>query len=421
MEEKIWRPKMELEDIKNIVSTLDNFHSYAGVITIYYKDEAITNFTCGNDMQMQSDLIFNMILQSQFSKGYSFDQIIGAVKDIYLKKVEYPVDMLADFDYDKLFSKFNHIGNPMKIHELNVTENNLLDFNSQLKILKNNGQIKDYSLLVNYDNNVMFYRSSFDNVAEFANLILSFCRNFDLDTLEYLDAMLKKAKTLRAHLIMGTINPVSEENSLLFKLSNFGNYDFNRSLPEFKIEQAVANLSKDIQNANYDWHTLFAATRYTNYLSITYSDFQKTLKGLKSINNAINAKYPEQLDSSIAFYNEFFDSIKPYLNKFFYPSKKWGAFEDTINFSTGEDKNTKPLPIDKLIKNKAYIKEIKCIFAEASVPPARLVKVITDNKLPVAIYFEQFLGTLMSVYPEQIDLLSNWGAITREQFKDDID
>lgn len=416
---------MELENIKNIVKTLDSFKGQAGLITIYNtahgEEDAINNFTCGQDLQKQSDLIFNMILQSQFEKSYSVDKIISAIKDIYCKTAEFPKDVLADFDYDKLFSQFNHMGTPMKLHELNETEANLLDFNQKLKLLKQSGQIRDYSLFVNYDNHVMFYRSSFDNVAEYANLVLNFCRTFSLDTIEYLEAMERKAKMLRAHLILGTINPTSDKSSLLFKLSSFGKYDFNRSLPEFKLEQAVANLSKDIQNANYDWHTLFATTRYTNYLSITYSDFQKTLKGLKSINNAINAKYPEQLDSSIASYNEFFDSIKPYLNKFFYPSKKWGAFEDTINFSTGEDKNTKPLPIDKLIKNKAYIKEIKCIFAEASVPPARLVKVITDNKLPVAIYFEQFLGTLMSVYPEQIDLLSNWGTITREQFKDDID
>lgn len=416
---------MELENIKNIVKTLDSFKGQAGLITIYNtahgEEDAINNFTCGPDLQKQSDLIFNIILQSQFEKSYSVDKIISAIKDIYCKTAEFPKDVLADFDYDKLFSQFNHMGTPMKLHELNETEANLLDFDQKLKLLKQSGQIRDYSLFVNYDNHVMFYRSSFDNVAEYANLVLNFCRTFSLDTIEYLEAMERKAKMLRAHLILGTINPTSDKSSLLFKLSSFGKYDFNRALPEFKLEQAVANLSKDIQNANYDWHTLFATTRYTNYLSITYSDFQKTLKGLKSINNAINAKYPEQLDSSIASYNEFFDSIKPYLNKFFYPSKKWGAFEDTINFSTGEDKNTKPLPIDKLIKNKAYIKEIKCIFAEASVPPARLVKVITDNKLPVAIYFEQFLGTLMSVYPEQIDLLSNWGAITREQFKDDID
>lgn len=413
--------KMELENIKNIVRTLDSFNSYSGVITVYYKDEAITNFTCDDDIQKQSDLIFNMLLQSQFNKGYSFERIVSAIKDIYRKKVEYPEDVLADFDYKKLFDNFNHIGTPMKVHELNATENNLLDFNNQLKILKNNGQIKDYSILVNYDNHVMFYRSSFDNVAEFANLVLSFCRTFNLDTLEYLTVMLKKAQTLRAHLIVGTINPKSKENSVLFKLSSFGNYDFDRSLAEFKLEQAVANVSKDIQNADYDWHTLFAATRTTNYLSITYSDFQKTLKGLKSINNAINAKYPEQLDSSIMSYNEFFGSIKPDLNKFFYPSKKWGAFEDSIHFSTGENKTARPLPIDKLIKNKANAKQLKCVFAEASMPPARLVKVITDNELPVANYFEQFLGTLMSVYPEQVDTLSNWGTITKEQFKEDMD
>jgi len=414
---------MELENIKNIVKTLDSFKGQAGLITIYNtahgEEDAINNFTCGQDLQKQSDLIFNMILQSQFEKSYSVDKIISAIKDIYCKTAEFPKDVLADFDYDKLFSQFNHMGTPMKLHELNETEANLLDFDQKLKLLKQSGQIRDYSLFVNYDNHVMFYRSSFDNVAEYANLVLNFCRTFSLDTIEYLEAMERKAKMLRAHLILGTINPTSNENSLLFKLSSFGKYDFNRSLLEFKLEQQVTSISKDIQNSDYDWHTLFVATENTNYLSVTYSDFKKTVDGLKSINNAIYDKFPNELDTSTAFYDDFFDSIKFNLNKFFYPSKKWGGFEDSIQLSRENNGAAKPLPIDKLVKAKTFHNILKCVFAEASMPPARLVKVIIDEETPFPLCVVQFLGTLMSVYPEQVDTLSNWGTITKKQFKDD--
>lgn len=412
---------MKLENIKKIAKTLDSFKVKASFITIYNKKQAITNFVCGEDLQKQSDLIFNMILQSQFEKGYSVDKIISAINAIYYRTAKFPKEVLADFDYDKLFSRFNHMGTPMKLHELNEAEANLLNFDQKLKLLKQSSQIRDYLLFVNYDNHVMFYRSSFDNVAEvteYANLVLNFCRTFSLDTIEYLDAMKRKAKMLRAHLILGTIDPTSNERSLLFKLSSVGKYDFNRSLLEFKLEQQVTSISKDIRNSDYDWHTLFVATENTNYLSITYSDFKKTVDGLKSLNNAIYDKFPNELDTFAAFYDDFFDSIKSNLNEFFYPSKKWGAFEDSIQLSQRNNGAAKSLPIDKLVKSKTFHNVFKCVFAEASMPPARLVKVITNEEVLFPLCFVQFLGTLMSVYPEQVDILSNWGTITKEQFKE---
>ncbi|WP_223897042.1 hypothetical protein [Lactobacillus huangpiensis] len=408
---------MKINEIKNMVEKLDDITCYSGLITVYYKDQAVSNFTCGNSMQGQSDLIFNLLLQSQFKKDYLFERITSGIKDICYRKN--PVEKInEDFDYIQLTDTFTHIGKYMNISKIESIEKELEDLNLSLKTLKKNDEILDYTLFVNYDNNTMYYESSFNNISEYSNLVFSFCCTYNLDPIKYLEAIEKKARTLRTHLLFRSADWRSQTNSLLLRLSTFGTYDCDRSLSEHKVEQDVIDVAQYIQNESYDWHCLFVGTRHTNFLSLTYSNYDDTFKGLKSLNQAIYTKYPEQLPGAIKFYNKFFENVKgEELNYFFYPSQKWDAFSNTVYLTKKNTvKEKKVLPIDSLIQEKINYSNIRCVFAEAANGPARLVRVSTDEKRSVSNYFIQLLGTLLSVYPDHIDDISNWSEVLKDQF-----
>ncbi|RMC41527.1 hypothetical protein F5ESL0233_04160 [Lactobacillus sp. ESL0233] len=107
-------------------------------------------------MQGQSDLIFNLLLQSQFKKDYLFGRIIDVIKDICYRKN--PVEKInEDFDYTQLTDTFTHIGKYMNISKIESIEKELEDLYLSLKILKKNDEILDYTLFVNYDSNSMYY------------------------------------------------------------------------------------------------------------------------------------------------------------------------------------------------------------------------------------------------------------------------
>ncbi|MDT9610239.1 hypothetical protein ABVC46_02200 [Lactobacillus crispatus] len=404
------------QNLKKIIGDLKSIQSNSVLLYVLPKDNdqegLIYKSLDSNFTESITHDLLNLFLQEQFIRRFNFVATLESFESAVKNLRPNLFDIKDDFNLcHSFFSNFNHIEKYTDIKDdfdLKTTNDQLQQLNEKLAQLKSKGEVIDYILYSNLDNQTFYCQDTDSDAYLLVKVLVNVCQELKINPCSLVNAMISKAKTLRAQLIMGTINSKTNKKSILLKLSQFGYFDFNRCYAETKIQKRMIRVSKFVQNNGSDWHCIFVESPTTNYLSISYTDFAQVKKGILTICRGDDKN--EHIERNANWMKLAFSSID--VNKWFYPSKKWNATGQPISeFSKVE--GLSPLPVDEFVRDDQA--QINGILSEvvkdhmANVKSAFNKKLKDDYPEPLAAVIFQLLGTLISVYPEHQAEIKDFG------------
>lgn len=410
------------KELKEIVSNLKEIKSNSVILYILPKDKKqegmLYKALNPNHVESLTHDLLNLFLQEQFLRKFNFIATLNAVKVAIQKLRPNLFEIKPNFDYcQSLFNNFNHVEKYTELKDdfnIQTTQEQLDCLNEKLAELRSKGKIIDYILYSNLDNQTIYCQDTDSKAYLLTEMLANTCQELQVNPNNLINAMINKAKTLRAQLILGTYNSKTKQKSVLLKLAQFGYFDFYRSYEETKIQNTMIRVSKFVQNNNSDWHCVFVESPMTNYLSISYTDFSQVKKGILNICRGDNNN--EHIEKNANWLKLAFSSIK--LDQWFYPSKKWHVTGHPI-YEFSQVKGLSPLPVDEFVQdNQAQVNGILSEVIKGNITNAKSAfnkGLKKEYPEPLASVIFQLLGTLTSVYPEHQDEIKNFGRTMEKE------
>lgn len=198
------------KDLEEIVKELKGIESNSVILYIVPKngiqEGMIYKSLNPNHVKSLTHDLLNLFLQEQFQRKFNFVATLNAFKAAIqayrpsLSKIKSDLNscqaLFNDFNHTEQYTEFKNNFSVQK------TQKQLEQLNEKLAALRQRRVIADYLLYSNLDNQTIYCQDTDSDSSILAEILANTCEELQLNPNSLVEAMINKAQTLRAQMIM---------------------------------------------------------------------------------------------------------------------------------------------------------------------------------------------------------------------------